>query len=304
MSATPFRFGVVFTGSTDEASWPAFARRVESAGFSTLLVADHLDNPMACGPMMLAAGLATTTLRVGSYVCNNDFRHPALLAKEVATIDVLTGGRVELGLGAGWHKTEYDQVGLPFDPPGTRASRFEEAFDVIRRMLTGEVVDFHGEYYSFNGFRCLPASAGSAIPLLIGGGGPRLLELAARRADIVGFVPRSMPGGGVDPGDFTMASLAAKISRLEEMARASGRAGGGPERSILVLARYDDVDAVRESPWMAPETAVDSPYALIGEPKAVVDILTERRELLGLSYYVCFDSDLEKMLPVVEQLGS
>src|SRR5581483_2790832 len=127
ITARSFRFGVVFTSAFDPVRWSATARRVEAEGFDTLLVADHFDNPMACGPLIMAAASATTRLRVGSYVYNSDLRHPAMLAKEVATMDVLSGGRLELGLGAGWQKEEYDWAGLPFEPPGVRAGRFEES---------------------------------------------------------------------------------------------------------------------------------------------------------------------------------
>src|SRR3954451_18448510 len=136
----PLRFGMVFTGATQPREWRDLARRLEGEGFSSLLVADHYLNPMACGILQIAAADATTTLRVGSYVYNNDFRHPALLAKEAATIDVMSGGRLELGVGAGYHKGEYKAVGLPFDAPGVRASRFEEGVEIMTRLFTGEKV--------------------------------------------------------------------------------------------------------------------------------------------------------------------
>jgi probable F420-dependent oxidoreductase len=142
-----FRFGVGFTQETTRTDWAEYARRLEGEGFSTLLVADHYANPMACGPLMLAAAEATTTLRVGSYVYDNDFRHPALLAKEAATIDVLSDGRLELGLGAGWHKEEYDAVGIPFDPPGVRVSRLEESVEILLRLFAGGPVEFQGTHY-------------------------------------------------------------------------------------------------------------------------------------------------------------
>lgn len=299
----PFRFGVVFTGAYDARTWMDLAHRLEAEGFETLLVADHYANPMACGPLLLAAAHATTTLRVGSYVYNNDFRHPALLAKEAATIDVLSGGRLELGVGAGWYKDEYDAVGLPFDPPGVRAGRCEEGIDLLRRLLSGERVDFAGQHYQIRGLEGLPLPLQQPLPLLIGGGGPRMLRLAARTADIVGFVPRSLPRGGLDVAEFGPAALDTKVALLDAAVAAAGRTDGGPERSLLLFGRYASLDEVRDDDWIPRELVAASPHALVGEVSAAVEILQERRERWGLSYYVCFDSDLERFAPIVHQLA-
>ena len=198
-----FRFGAVFTGAYGAAEWAAIARKLEAEGFSTLLVADHYDNPMSCGPLLMAAANATTTLRVGSYVYNNDLRHPALLAKEAGTIDVLSGGRLELGLGAGWNDSEYNAIGLPFDPGGVRASRMEEGVEVMTRLFTGEEVHYQGRYYRLNGLEGTPLPIQKPLPLLIGGGGPRMIRFAARKANTVAFVPQSLPGGGLDAAKFS-----------------------------------------------------------------------------------------------------
>src|SRR5687767_3997434 len=151
-------------------------------------------NPMACGPLIMSAAAATTTLRVGSYVYDNDFRHPALLAKEAATMDVLSGGRFELGIGAGWAKEEYDQVGLTFDPPGVRRRRLEEAVPIIRRLFAGELITHDGAHYQLAEYAGEPRTVQSRLPVLIGGGGERMVKFAAREADIVGLVPRSLAG--------------------------------------------------------------------------------------------------------------
>ncbi|GAC1459563.1 MAG: LLM class F420-dependent oxidoreductase [Candidatus Limnocylindrales bacterium] len=296
----PFRFGVVFTGLTDAAQWPDLARRVEHAGFSTLLVADHYTNPMACTPLLMAAASATTTLRIGSYVYNNDFRHPALLAKEAATIDVLSGGRLELGVGAGWFKTEYDRAGLPFDPPGARASRFEEAVELIARLLRGGPVTHEGTHYRLDGLDGSPHPIQQPIPLLIGGGGPRILRLAARVANIVAFVPRSLAGGGLDPADFAVGPMDGKIQRLESAVVEAARSDGGPERSVLLFGLIDRSGAASDA-RLPPELSASSPYALVGDPGAMVELMHERRERWGLTYYVCFARDLERFAPVVER---
>ena len=219
----PFRFGMVFTHDADTAGFAELARRTEDDGFSTLLVADHLDNPMACGPLLMAAAAATSTLRIGSYVYNNDLRHPAVLAKEAATIDVLSGGRLELGIGAGWNREEYDQAGLAFDPPRTRVDRMEESLGIIEALFAGGPVHHEGPHYRLNGLEGLPRPVQDHIPILIGGGGPRMMGIAARRADIVGFVPQSKREGGLDQETVPAEVMDERIATLD---RAIADAGG------------------------------------------------------------------------------
>lgn len=301
-SMRAFRFGVVCTGNYGASAWTSLSRRVEGLGFATLLLADHYVNPMACGPLMLAAAMATTDLRVGSYVYNNDFRSPALLAKEAATIDVLSEGRLELGIGAGWAKIEYLAAGLRFDEPKVRADRFEEAVGVIRRLLAGEAVEHRGEHYRLRGLAGMPLPVQHRIPLLIGGGGPRMLRFAAREADIVGFVPQSLPGGGLDPKAFTAAAMDARIDRLARGLdeRPSDRAA--PERSVVLFAVGD---AEPHDPAVAAldddERAV-TPYVLGGGNEQMIEALQYRRDRWGLSYIVCFDRDLDRLAPVVAAL--
>jgi probable F420-dependent oxidoreductase len=299
----PLRFGMVFTGATDPRQWRDMARRLEGEGFSSLLVADHYVNPMACGILQIAAADATTTLRVGSYVYNNDFRHPALLAKEAATIDVMSGGRLELGLGAGWDKGEYEQAGINFDPGAVRVSRLEEAIEVMTRLWEGQPFSFTGQHYRIDGLEGTPLPIQRPLPLLIGGGGPRLLRLAARRADTVALVPRSLPGGGLDPAEFEVGAFEVRVAALEDAVREAGRSDNPPERGVLVFQMYGDVAEVGQDDWIAPEAVTTSPYALVGDTAAMADAILSRRAMWDISYVVCFDSDLEKMLPVVRRLA-
>ena len=299
--ARPFRFGVVVTGEAESGeAWSQYARRVESQGFSTLLVADHYANPMACTPLMLAAAVATTTLRVGSFVLNNDFRHPAMLAKEVATIDVLSGGRVELALGAGWLKEEYDQVGLPFDSGSVRAERFEEAVGLIKQMLAGQTVHHQGPHYRLEGYQARPVPVQQPVPLLIGGGGPRMLGLAAREADIVGFVPGSLPGGGLDPQGFGASVFDHRVSRFDAAVAACGRSHS-PERNIL-LSTVAPSASEADKEWIPEDLLASSPFALLGSPGEMVDRLHEHRARWGLSYFVCFAEHAEHLVPVIDEL--
>jgi probable F420-dependent oxidoreductase len=299
----PFRFGVVFTDAFDTLRWPEIARRVESEGFATLLVADHYDNPLSCGPLIVAAANATTTLPVGSYVYNNDLRHPALLAKEAATIDVLSGGRMELGIGAGWNKLEYDTVGLPFDPPAIRAARFMESVEIMTLLFTGEQVSYQGQHYQISGLKGMPLPLQQPIPLLIGGGSPLMIRFAAHRANIIGFVPRSLPGGGLDSAKFAAESMDKNIEVLETAVTEAGRTDSGPERSILIFSLDSSLTNVPDDHWIPRELVATSPYALVGDADAMAEALLARRERWGLTYFVCFDKDLEKFIPVVRKLA-
>jgi len=301
----PFRFGALTTGGTDASRgrWPDHARKIEASGFDTLLVADHFLNETVCTPRLAAAAIATTALRLGSYVYDNDFRHPVLLAREAAEIDVLSGGRMELGIGAGWAKSEYDAVGITFDDGPTRVSRYEEAVGIIRALHCGETVTHHGRFYDLDACDLLIQPVQDPIPLLLGGGGPRMTRFAGARADIVGFVPRSLPDGGLDPTEFSVAAFDEKITLLE--AAVGDRPDGGPERSVLIFEHARTADALPrgEDAWTDPEWYRDSPYALIGEPAEMIELLLERRERWGLSYIVCWEEDADALAPVVAALA-
>src|SRR5436305_8282035 len=152
----PFRFGVAVEGAASREQWIAKARKVEDLGYNTLLVPDHFVTEFPPAVALMAAADATRTLRIGSYVFDNDFRHPTLLAKEAATLDVLSGGRFELGIGGGWMPSEYEQAGIMFDPPGTRLSRLEEAISIIKRLVADGPVTFFGNYSTVAGLEGIP----------------------------------------------------------------------------------------------------------------------------------------------------
>lgn len=303
--ARPFRFGTVTTNGTESSRrrWADHARRVEDLGFSTLVVADHFDNGTVCTPRLAAAAMVTTTLRLGSYVYDNDFRHPVLLAREAAEIDVLSDGRLELGIGAGWAKDEYDRVGIPFDAGPVRAARFEEAVGLVRRLHHGETVTHDGDFYRLHDCELQVQPVQRPIPLFLGGGGARMTGFAARNADIVGFVPRSLPGGGLDPTEFSAAAFDEKVAVLDTALRE--RVGAHPERGILLffVGRNAEEIPPRESGWTAPEILVGSPYALIGDTDQMVDSLLEHRERWGLSYFTCWEEDIAALAPVIAKLA-
>jgi probable F420-dependent oxidoreductase len=283
---------MVFTHDADSSGFTELARRAEDEGFSTLLVADHLDNPMACTPLLVAAAAATTTLRIGSYVYNNDLRHPAVLAKEAATVDVLSGGRLEMGIGAGWNRGEYDQAGLAFDPPRIRVDRMVESLGIIEALFAGGPVYHEGTHYRLDGLEGMPRPVQDHIPILIGGGGPRMMGIAARRADIVGFVPQSRREGGLDQETVPADVMDARIATLDRAIAEAGRTDGGPERSLLVFDLWRSTDEVRPHEMVPPDVVETSPYALVGDTSAMIDALDKRRDRWGFSYIVCFASDM------------
>ena len=300
---TPIRFGVVFTGLATATEFRELAKRVEAEGFSSLLVADHLSGRMACTPLIAAAAGATTTLRVGSYVYNNDFRHPVLLAKEVATLDVLSEGRVEFGIGAGYLTPEYESAGIRFDPPGVRLSRLEEAVGIVRRLLEGEVVDHAGEHYQLHGQQGTPLPVQRPVPLMIGGGGDRMIRLAAREAQIMAFVPRALRAGGLDPNDMTAEALTSRIERLKAEVAAAGRIDQQPERAILLMSVLRSVAEVPDDAFVSREVAMDSPYIVIGDESAIAEQLVETAERWGITYQVCYAREFERLLPAVRRLA-
>jgi probable F420-dependent oxidoreductase len=193
----PFRFGVQSrsTGPTREA-WIETVRRVEALGYDTLTWPDHFVRGFEPVAAMAAAVMVTERLRVCGFVFDNDFRHPVVLAMSIGSIDILSNGRVEVGIGAGWLKDEYDLSGIPFDPVGVRIARLQEAIPILKSLLSGERTSFQGEFYQVDGLQIPPVPVQKPYPpLIIGGGSPRILRLAAREADIVGITTRALPDG-------------------------------------------------------------------------------------------------------------
>jgi probable F420-dependent oxidoreductase len=299
----PFRFGVFAFGEPDTtaAQWMDQARRAEGEGCSTLLTGDHYVLPTACTARLAMAGAVTTTLRLGSCVYCNDFRHPALLAKEAAELDRLSDGRFELGIGAGWLKDEYDMIGLPFEAGRVRADRFQEAVGIIRRLLAGETVTHHGDHYTLLGYTPATLPVQKPVPLFLGGGGPRMTRFAAQQADIIGFDPMSLPEGGKSPREFGVQAFQEKLRLLDDAS--AGRTDGGPERSILLFDVARRLDDLPEDSWADPEFVRESPYALIGETSKMVETLLERREKWGLTYYVFGDQDFDVFKPLIAELA-
>lgn len=308
MAVRPFRFGVTAPTPSGGTDWAERARRVEQLGYSILVVPDHFRDHLAPVPALTAAALATTRLRVGSLVFSNDFRHPAVLAKEAATIDVLSGGRFELGLGGGWLRAEYDQTGIPFEAPGTRIERLEEAVTIIKGLLAGERVTFAGRHYTIADLEGRPTPVQRPHPpIAIGGGGRRTLTLAAREASIVGLVPRARrDGSGLDMTDL---SDAATREKLEWVRAAAGDRFDSLEIHALIQAvavadrRTAAADDLASRFKVAREVVLETVYVLLGTIDEMCETLQKRRERYGISYLTVFERDMEVFAPVVERLA-
>lgn len=310
MTHHPFRFGVQVGGSQSAADWRALAHKIEDLGYSTLFMPDHfIETELA--PMVgisVAAG-ATDRLRVGTLVLGNDYKHPAVVAKEAATLDLLSDGRLELGIGAGWMKTDYEALGMPYDSAGTRINRLAEAITVIKGAWSDGPFDLSGEHYTIRSYNGLPKPVQQPRPpILVGGGGPRLLRLAGKEADIVGINPNLRAGA--------ITSDALKTSLAEHTQEKIGwvREGAGPRYDDIELQiRYfvaaitDDANGLAEA--MAPgfgvsaTEALQSGVALVGTVDEVCDTLTKRRDEWGVSYIVLGDDTFEAFAPVVARLA-
>lgn len=311
-----FRFGVINEQMTTSEAWLAQARRVETLGYDTFLIRDHFVSdffgaqfaPIAA---LTAAAMVTTKLRVGTMVIDNDFRHPALLAKEFATLDVMSGGRVELGLGAGWLEAEYRRTGYQYDPAGVRISRMEEALPILKGLLAGETVTRRGVHYQVDGLASYPVAIQRPHPpILIGGGGKRVLGIAGREADIVGILTTAVTTGSlvVDPRERLSARVAEKVGWVRDGA---GNRFDSIELSMMVdVILTDDRRALTETyiaerGWegLSAEDVWDMPAVVIGTPTEVADALRGWRERLGFSYIVVDDATQEAFAPIVRELS-
>ena len=306
MGYHPFRFGVVVEYAQSSEEWIAKARRVEELGYTSLLVPDHLDRDVAPIAALMSAAEVTTSLRIGSFVFNNDLRHPAVLAKEVATLDMLSGGRFEFGLGSGYRPSNYEQTGIPFDTAGVRISRMEEALHIIKRSFTEERVTFSGHYYTVSNLRGSPKPVQQPYPpIYIGGGGKRILSLAAREANIAGFTPKSTPAGL----DLATATEEATVEKVGWVRHAAGDRLVELELSIITFIvvvseqREPIAHQMAGRLGLSPEQILHSPHMLIGSVKQMMDQLRMQRERFGISYIKIPEEHMEKLAPVVAALA-
>ncbi|HEU5230585.1 MAG TPA: LLM class F420-dependent oxidoreductase [Ktedonobacteraceae bacterium] len=302
----PFRFGVVAAHIRSRSDWVAQARKVEELGYDTLLVVDHLTTSLGPLVALTVAAEVTQKIRVGSFVLCNDFRHPAILAKELATLDVLSEGRLEFGLGSGYMPSDYQQTGLRFDSPGIRVSRFEESVRLFKNIFSEETVNFQGDHYTITNLQGLPKPVQRPHPpLYIGGGGQRVLSFAAREADIVGIAHKNS-AHGLNLANTTSEPTAQKIAWVRE---AAGDRFSQLELSVMVFQTQitDQRDGVAaqmgQRVGLSAAQVLDSMQLLVGTVDQVAETLWTRRENFGISYIVVTEEQIEKFAPVVARLS-
>jgi probable F420-dependent oxidoreductase len=308
----PFRFGVNVGHAHSRSEWAEKARKVEDLGYDILNVPDHLTDSVAPLPALICAAEATKRLRVGTNVLNNDLRHPVLVAREAATVDLLTDGRLQLGLGAGSIRSEYEQIGLNFDRGAVRVERLAESVTIIKGLLRGERVTFSGKHYRVSGHSIAPLPVQTPHPpILIGGNGPQLLSLAAREADIVGLSGITFRSGGAAPSDLS----GWRVSSVDERIRLVRKVAGDEQYARLeinalvqrVIVTNDRRKAAEEltSRWsqLSCDEFLQSPYLLIGTIEDIIEDLEKRRARWDISYYTIREPDMDAFAPVLACLA-
>jgi probable F420-dependent oxidoreductase len=305
----PFRFGVQAPTAANRAGWIELARKIEDRGYSSVTMPDHFDDQLAPAVALMAAADATELLRIGTLVWCNDYRHPVVLAKEAATLDLLSDGRLELGIGAGWMTSDYTRAGLGLDSPGVRIERMAEAVDILRGLFADGPFSYQGKHYAIAELDGRPKPHQRPHPpFLIGGGSPRVLELAGELADIVGINPR-LSAGVMGPEAIRDATAERYDQKLSWV-----KAGAGDrfddielQARIFIVSVTDDRRATAEAMaaglGLTVEDGLASPLGLIGTPGQIADDLRERRERFGFSYIVVGADQYEAFAPVVAELA-
>ena len=314
----PFRFAVQATNAADAREWREFVCTVERLGYSTLMLADHYLGP---GPAQRAArtprqdlapiaaiataAAHTTTLRVGCRVFCIDYHVPAVLAKEIATLDLLSDGRLELGIGAGWSATEYEAMGLTFGTPGRRIAKLKEVVALVKAHCAGDELDCTGEHVNVTGYVGTPRAVQRPHPpIMVGGGGRRVLSYAGREADIVSIntVPfTARNDDGLSPDEEA-------VRRFDYVSAAAGSRIGDLdiESSPFFVSIADDADGayrhIAEKSRLSPDVLRDHPNVLVGAADEIVETLLRRRETHGVNYVTIRQSQAESFAPVVARL--
>jgi len=316
-----FRFAVTAPGIEEVRSWQDELRRIEGAGFDAVGVPDHFTEGWAVEPMvaLTAAAMATTTLRLQTSVLGNDYRHPVLVHRMAATLDLLSAGRLTLGLGAGWLASDYQAAGLPLDPPGVRVERLEEAVDVLKGLFDPRPLHHDGTHYRIDGLVGRPPSVQQPHPpFLLGGGSPRVLRLAGREGDIASIVASLRAGalGTHAVVDLAEKRVVEKLAWVREGMSSAGRAEGDVTLSInhwlvRVTASGAEADAlldrVADKNGVAPDLLRRSPAVLVGTVDRLADLLVERRERFGFSHLQLDaglpPADQRSLFPLVSRLA-
>jgi probable F420-dependent oxidoreductase len=299
------RFALQASGATTGPEWLRLAEQVDASPFDVLSLPDHLGPQLSPLPALAAAAALTRRVRLGQFVLANDLRNPGLLARDLATVDSISGGRLEVGLGAGWSAAEYAELGVPMDPPAVRIARVGEAVEILRAAFTGERFSHEGRFYQLRDFALDIPLGQPSIPLALGGGGPRMLELAARVADIVSVTTdnRRRTAAGQLGRQY-----AADVVR-EQLALVARAAGG---RRIEINARVLEVEVTDDRPaaLRAIGARIDadgptldgSPFVLVGTTTQIIDQIQAQAETWGLRYLTFGQRHLRAVEPIVDQI--
>jgi len=303
-----FRFSISAGAPRTATEWRELARKAEDLGFSTLSVPDHLGSYMAPLIALTSAAEATQNLRIATLVLSNDFRHPAFLHKEAATLDLLSDGRLELGIGAGWQSSDYEKAGISMDRAGLRIERLAETITVVKGLFAEGPFDFSGQHYDVKNLIGEPKCIQKPHPpIIIAGGGQKILSLAAREADIVGL-NANLYAGVIDKRAGPTATQSATDLKLDWIRKAADK-------------RFEDIEiqtrvhvaAVTENPdgladlmapalGIGPEEALSSPHVLAGSVRQCIETLLSWQERWGISYIGISEDALDEFVPVVETL--
>ncbi len=305
-----FRFGVQLSNAGSPAEWAGLAREAEDLGYSTLFIPDHFGDQLAPGPALMAAADATTHLRVGTLVLDNDYKHPVVTAKEMATVDLLSGGRLELGIGAGWMASDYEQSGIPMDAAAVRVDRLEEGLAVLRGLFAPGPFSFAGKHYQVADLDGQPAPAQAPHPpFIIGGGGPRVLALAGREADIVGINP-ALRSGRVDGATARDGAATVTDRKTTWVREAAGDRYADLEIQMLLFAcvvtddRAGTLEGMAPMFGLTPDELAAYPHAWVGSVDQIADDLVARRGRWDVSYLVVQGADaMRAAAPVVARLA-
>jgi probable F420-dependent oxidoreductase len=306
-----FRFGVGCNKARSRKEFTELARKIEALGYSTMFVPDHfVDHDLAPTVALTHSAAVTDQLRVGTFVLGNDYKHPVVCAREMASLDLLSDGRLELGIGAGWMTADYERAGIPLDPPGARIDRLAESIAVLKGLWAEGPFTFEGRHYRIDGLDGEPKPVQRPHPpLIVGGGGRRVLSLAAREADIVGINANLRSGKADDPTTAPSMNLDATDQKLAWVRDAAGARFDDLE--IQVLAGFvhftDDSRSIAEAmaPFFesTPEQVLESPVALVGTADEMVETLQRRRERWQMSYFVVPAESIDETAPIVAKLA-
>jgi probable F420-dependent oxidoreductase len=306
-----FRFGLAVTNTASAKEFTELARKAEGLGYSTLFVPDHfIDHELAPTVALAHAAAVTDTLRIGPLVLGNDYKHPVVLARELASLDLLSDGRLELGIGAGWMTADYEKAGLPLDRPGVRIARLAESITVLKGLFADGPFTFAGEHYRVTDLDGQPKPLQRPYPpFLIGGGGPKILALAAREAAIVGINANLRSGEGTSPDAARSLSPAATDQKLTWLRDAAGARFDDLEIQTLVgfVQVTDDAssiaDVMANAFGVSSDDALLAPVTLVGTQDEMVELLEQRRERWHMSYHVISADAIDTCAPLVARLA-